>query len=65
MKVGVVKNWSALKGWGFIECVDEDHDYFFHISNVRKGLKIREGMQVKFDSFVGQKGDEAENIGHI
>ena len=65
MKTGLVKNWNELKGWGFIQCKDEDQDYFFHISNVRKGLKIIEGMQVKFDAFNGQKGFEAENIGHI
>tara|TARA_B100000959_G_C14815127_1_gene555505 strand:+ start:175 stop:372 length:198 start_codon:yes stop_codon:yes gene_type:complete len=65
MKIGIVKNWNQLKGWGFIECEEDDQDYFFHISNVRKGLKIQEGMEVKFDSTIGQKGDEAENIGHI
>ena len=35
MKTGIVKNWNELKGWGFIECEDDDHDYFFHISKVR------------------------------
>ena len=65
MKTGFIRNWNQLKGWGFIECKDDDQDYFFHISNVRKGLKIYEGMTVKFDSYIGQKGHEAENIGHI
>ena len=65
MKIGTIKHWDELKGRGFIECVEEDQDYFFHISNVRKGLRIREGIQVKFDSTVGYRGDEAENIGHI
>ena len=65
MKIGYVKKWSQLDGWGFITSDDEDQDYFFHISNVRKGFRIREGMSVKFDSFIGQKGDEAENIGPV
>ena len=65
MKIGIVKNWNELKGWGFIECIEDDQDYFFHISKVRKGLKLREGMEVKFDASIGQKGDEAENVCHI
>tara|TARA_Y100000590_G_C15462776_1_gene917122 strand:- start:152 stop:349 length:198 start_codon:yes stop_codon:yes gene_type:complete len=65
MKIGYIKKWDKLKGWGFIECEEDDQDYFFHISNVRKGLEIKEGMEVKFDSRITQRGDEAENIGHI
>ena len=58
---GKVKKWDRLNGWGFIE--DNDgNDYFFNISNVRTGLKLYEGMNVKFDSFPGQRGDEAENV---
>ena len=41
MKTGYIKEWNELKGWGFIECEEEDQDYFFHISKVRKGLKLR------------------------
>ncbi len=65
MKTGIVKNWNELKGWGFIECEDDDQDYFLHISKVRKGLKVREGLRVKFDSSLGQRGDEAENVSHV
>ena len=65
MKIGYIKKWNQLQGWGFIECPEEDQDYFFHISSVRKGMKINEGISVKFDSRIGQKGDEAENIGPI
>ena len=65
MKTGIVITWDVLKGWGFIECEEDDQDYFFHISNVRKGLRLFEGMQVKFDSTFGQRGDEAENISHM
>ena len=38
---------------------------FFNVSNIRKGVKIREGIKVKFDVSVGQRGDEAENIGLV
>ena len=62
MKIGIVKKWDSLKGWGFIEDIDEDEDYFFNISNVRKGVIIKEGIRVKFDVTIGQRGDEAENI---
>ena len=65
MKTGFIKKWNELQGWGFIECEEEDQDYFFHISKVRKGLKLKEGMSVKFDSTITQRGDEAEDIGHI
>ena len=42
---------------------DEDgYDYFFNISNVRRGQRMRVGLSVKFDSFEGQKGPEAENV---
>ena len=65
MKTGIIKTWNELKGWGFIDCEEDDQDYFFHVSKVRKGFRIHEGMRVKFDSTVGQRGDEAENISHI
>ena len=65
MKIGILKKWNELQGWGFIECEDDGEDYFFHASNARKGLKISEGMQLKFDAQIGQKGDEAKNVSHI
>ena len=65
MKIGYIKKWNELNGWGFIECPEDDEDYFFNIANVRKGIKIREGIKVKFDITIGQRGDEAENIGLI
>ena len=64
MNMGIVKKWDILSGWGFIE--DHDgNDFFFNISNVRRGVIIREGMNVKFDSFQGQRGDEAENVSSV
>ena len=61
MKFGYIKKWDQSKGWGFIEGND-GYDYFLNISNLRKGIKIREGNKVKFDVFQGQRGDEAENV---
>ena len=61
MQYGVVKLWKQVEGWGFIES-EEGYDYFFNISNVKKGIKIKEGLRVKFDIFESNKGPEAENI---
>ena len=61
MQTGVIKKWNYDSGWGFIEG-DDGEDYFFNISSVRKGQKIREGIDVKFDSFETQRGSEAENV---
>jgi len=61
MEIGYIKNWNHSRGWGFIED-EEGYDYFLNVSNVRKGIKIKEGMKVKFDIFQGQKGPEAENV---
>ena len=64
MQTGIVKKWAHGSGWGFIEG-DDGCDYFFNISNVRQGQKMRIGLNVKFDSFEGQKGSEAENVSII
>ena len=61
MLLGCIKKWDQSKGWGFIED-EEGYDYFFNISNVRKGVKIKEGFNVKFDVFESSRGQEAENI---
>ena len=61
METGIIKKWEQGSGWGFIEG-DDGFDYFFNIANVRQGQKMRIGLQVKFDSFEGQRGSEAENV---
>ena len=61
METGIVKKWENNSGWGFIEG-DDGEDYFFNIRNVRQGQKMSISLNVKFDSFEGQKGSEAENI---
>ena len=40
MQKGIVKKWESNSGWGFIEG-DDNEDYFFNISSVRKGQKMR------------------------
>ena len=62
MLYGYIKKWDQQNGWGFIESDDDGYDYFFNISNVRKGIRLKEGLRVKFDLFEGQKGPEAENV---
>ena len=64
MKVGVVKVWNEVKGWGFI-IGNDGEDYFLNISNIRSGEKIHQGDHVKFDVFEGQRGPSAENVTHI
>ena len=61
MNVGYIKKWNQMNGWGFIEGND-GYEYFVNIANVRKGIRLKEGVKVKFDIFQGQRGDEAENI---
>ena len=61
MNYGKIKKWNQMSGWGFIEG-DDGYDYFVNVSNLRKGIKIREGIRVKFDITHGQRGDEAENV---
>ena len=58
---GRVKVWNEVKGWGFIES-ETGEDYFVNIANVKRGLKLYEGLGVKFDVTHGQRGDEAENV---
>lgn len=61
MNSGIVRTWNEMKGWGFIEDTSGE-DYFFNISNVRKGQKIRQNAKVKFDTQETQKGTEAVNV---
>ena len=61
MIFGTVKLWNQAQGWGFIES-DDGEEYFFNISNVRKGQKVRERVSVKFDTQETQKGTEAIHV---
>ena len=61
MNIGRVKLWKQVEGWGFIE-TDDGEDYFFNISSVRAGQRIRENSKVKFDTEETQKGPQAVNV---
>lgn len=50
-----------MDGWGFIEG-DDGEDYFFNISSIRKGQRVRENLKVKFDTEETQKGTQAVNV---
>ena len=61
MILGTVKLWNQTQGWGFIEAEDGE-EYFFNISNIRKGQRIRERAKVKFDTEETQKGIQAIHV---
>ena len=61
MQHGTVKLWKQIEGWGFIEGEDGE-DYFFNISSVISGQKIREYSKVKFDTEETQKGTQAIHV---
>ena len=61
MQLGFVRLWKQMEGWGFIEG-DDGEDYFFNISDVRKGQRIRENCKVKFDTEETQKETQAVHI---
>ena len=58
---GIVKEYNKQKGFGFITG-DDGEDYFFNISNVRRGQRIKERSRVKFDTEETQKGTEAVHV---
>tara|TARA_S200000501_G_scaffold366695_1_gene401938 strand:- start:3348 stop:3542 length:195 start_codon:yes stop_codon:yes gene_type:complete len=64
LKVGRIKVWNKVNGWGFISSED-GNDYFLNIRNIRSGEKVKVGDRVKFDVFEGQKGPSAENVTHV
>ncbi len=60
---GVVKWFSAEKGYGFIT-TEDGQDIFAHFSQIQKeGFKtLEEGQSVTFDVVDSGKGQQAENI---
>lgn len=58
---GRIKRFIEDKGYGFITGED-GQDYFFHISQVRDMVEIKNYMIVNFDIVDGKKGKNAVNI---
>lgn len=58
---GRIKRFIEDKGYGFITGED-GQDYFFHISQVRDMVEIKNWMIVNFDIIDGKKGKNAVNI---
>ena len=64
MKKGIVKEFDATKGFGFITSQDNE-DYFVHVSGLREHLKskgLRVGQRVSFDVDFRMKGDKVINV---
>jgi CspA family cold shock protein len=64
MATGIVKWFSAEKGYGFITPEDGGRDFFVHFTGI-EGVGYRslnQGDQVEFDVVDGAKGPQAANV---
>ena len=61
---GTVKWFSAEKGYGFIERIEEEEDVFVHFSAIcDEGFKtLEEGEKVEFEIVDGDRGPQAANV---
>lgn len=61
---GVVKWFSAEKGYGFISREDDGGDVFVHYSAIQSdGYRtLEQGDTVEFEITQGQKGPQASNV---
>lgn len=62
--LGKVKTFNKQKGFGFINCQEEEGDIFFHYSSlVMEGYKtIEVDTPVEFELQISEKGKRAINI---
>ena len=67
MSQGVVKWFSAQKGFGFIAPDEVGSDLFVHFSAIRgSGYRnLEEGQRVEFEAEQGPKGPQAVNVSAI
>ena len=57
---GKVKFFNKSKGFGFI--IGDDADYFFHFTQVPKGLELKQDDEVVFEQEETDRGMQAKNI---
>ncbi|CAA7616566.1 putative major cold shock protein [Magnetospirillum sp. LM-5] len=64
---GVVKFFSAEKGFGFVQTDEGGKDVFVHIKALeRSGLKnLESGQRVRITTTLGQKGPQADTVALI
>lgn len=62
-QTGIVKWFSNVKGYGFIEYNDAD-DIFVHFTGIEMdGYRtLKEGQSVQFDAVEGARGLQATNV---
>lgn len=60
---GTVKWFNVNKGFGFIT-TDDGHDIFVHFRSIngRGRRSLRQGQSVRFDTSMGEKGKQADNV---
>ncbi|MBW9172042.1 cold-shock protein [Clostridium estertheticum] len=64
MKIGTVKWFNTVKGFGFIE-VEGEKDVFVHISAIQGNeseKSLEEGQKVQFETEEGPKGLQAIEV---
>ncbi|MFW6172184.1 MAG: cold-shock protein [Elusimicrobiota bacterium] len=62
---GTVKFFDDKKNYGFIEPDGREEDHFVHRSAIRGGYTLEEGDRVEFDSELGERGLQAQNVRKI
>ena len=60
---GIVKWFSNVKGYGFIEYNDEE-EIFVHFTGIEKDgyRSLKEGQEVQFEAIEGARGMQATNV---
>ncbi|MBU0758618.1 MAG: cold shock domain-containing protein [Nanoarchaeota archaeon] len=58
---GTVKFYNRVKQFGFVTG-DDGEDYFVHVSAVKEGVNLDEGVRVSFQGMDGDRGKKAENV---
>lgn len=60
MKEGIVKFFSATKGFGFIKETATGEEFFVHVSGLAD--EVQENDSVEFETQQGQKGVNAVQV---